>query len=94
VSATRDHGWIRSGEGRERWQIPDPESDALHDAMHTARYNLKSLTQEEAYRLCEVASAYVYLLAECPTTTMAIEKVRTIRAAVKAPPDGARGSGT
>lgn len=91
---TRDHGWIRFGEGSERWSAPDPQDDERGEAMHAARYNFASLTQTQAYQLAEMADAYVYLLVTCPTTEMAIEKVREIRRAVReAPPSEDTGAG-
>lgn len=50
--------------------------------MHAARYNLAGMTQTQAFMLAEMAEAYVYLLATCPTTEGAVAKVREIRRAV------------
>lgn len=91
---TRDHGWIRFGEGSERWSAPDPQDDERGEAMHAARYDLAGMTQTQAFQLAEMAEAYCYLLATCPTTALAIEKVREIRRTVReAPPSEDTGAG-
>lgn len=78
----REHGWLRFNEGSERWSIPDPEDPKRLEASHTARYNLKNLTQTQGYLLAEVFEAYHTLMTHPWGIGVAAEKVRAIRRAL------------
>ena len=78
----REHGWLRFNEGEERWSIPDPEDPKRAEASHAARYNLKNLTQTQAYYLAEVFEAYNCLMTHPWGTERTLEKVRAIRRAL------------
>lgn len=52
---------IYLGEGAERWSITDPESEALHEAAHKARYNSAALTRDDLLLLSTVVHEYCVL---------------------------------
>lgn len=62
----------------------DPEDPALVAAMYTARYDLESLTQAEAYRLLDAVAGYRHLTTHESGTQRQIEKLRDLRRAVRA----------
>ncbi len=73
------------GEGDQRWSMPDPRQKRVSDANRAARYG--ELSHSDGLILASVASAFAYLIHDCPTTKLAIEKLRMMRAAVRALPD-------
>jgi hypothetical protein len=77
VVTKREHGWIRFNEGQDGWSFPDPTSERASEGRHQARYG-----EPRNFAVAELADALVYLVVECPTTAMAVEKLRAIRKAV------------
>lgn len=65
-----------------QWGFPDPLYQPLLDAKHKARYSPERLTPADAMTLATFVDACMYLLVDCPTTELAIEKLRAIRRAV------------
>lgn len=66
--------------------MADPEDEKLHEAMHTARYDLKRLTQDQAYRILSAAEAYVHLAAHPAGNKLIIDQLRRVRKAVRETP--------
>lgn len=66
-----------------QWSITDPTSEALHEALHTARYNLPALTQTQAFLLCSAAEDYVHLTTYALGVEHVIRKLRTIWRALR-----------
>lgn len=67
----------------EDWSMANPECTKLHDALWTARYNLNSLTQTQAYLLCEAVESYRHLTAHPTSTKSIIAQLRKVRRLVK-----------
>jgi len=76
VSAT----WIKLADGT-RW--PDPSSEALSEAAHTARYGLATLTQSQAFHLCAAVEAYCHLATHPAGTESVVAQLRMLRRALK-----------
>ncbi len=74
-------GVIVFGEGDQRWSAPDPTAANMNDARHAARYPLPGVKPN--YGVASQADIYVYLTVDCPTTELAIEKLRAIRRAIR-----------
>ena len=70
---------LRFGE----WSMTNPNYEPLHQALWTARYDLKNLTQTHAYLLCAAVEDYLHLVAYHGTTKSIIKQLRKIRTAVK-----------
>jgi hypothetical protein len=75
---------IVMGHGAERWQFPDPGHDIVERAQRHVRYG-RSIGGggNKALVLADVASALAYLIYDCPSTTLACEKLAQMRAAVR-----------
>lgn len=71
------------GADETRWSFPDVLSDAIGESAWTARYAMNKLTQTDCYRLAECVNAMQYLLGSCPTTEMAVQKIRDLRRAYR-----------
>jgi len=82
----RIHGHLIFGDGPERWSAPDPTAQVFEDGRHRARYPLPG--EKPNYQVAELADIYAYLVAGCPTTKLAIEKLRAIRKAIREDDDG------
>lgn len=65
------------------WGAPDPDSKKLHEAMHTARYSLASLTQTQSYHILEAAEAYCHFAGHPADTKSVLDQLRLLRRAVK-----------
>lgn len=80
------HNRIVFGEGPERWSITDPESEALHEAAHRARYSPQLLTESDLFLLAGVASDYHYLATGATWYSIAtsVGKIKDIIKACKA----------
>lgn len=65
------------------YTIADPESEALGEAMHRARYSLDQLTQGDAYLILGAAEAYIHLTTHPAGTERMVTKLRNIRRAVR-----------
>ena len=65
------------------WMAPDPRDPALGESMHTARYALASLTQQDAYRILSAAEAYCHFADHPAPTRWILEKLRVLRRAVR-----------
>jgi hypothetical protein len=63
---------IRFGE----WSMTNPNYEPLHDALHNARYNLKNLTQSQAYLICSAAEDYLHLVAHPASTKSIIDQLK------------------
>ena len=59
--------------------MADPESEELGEAMHTARYNLKGLTQAEAFLILGATECYLHLTTHPAGTEAMVRKLRLIR---------------
>ena len=84
-TAVRQHHWIIFCENNpsRRYQMADPESEALDEAAHAARYDLAHLTQTQAYLLCQAVESYQHLCCHPMGTERAVVKLRRIRRALK-----------
>ena len=63
----------------EDWSVINPVHGSLQEALWTARYSLKNLTQGQAYLLCEAVESYKHLTAHPTTTKSIISQLRKIR---------------
>lgn len=79
--ARRGHGRIWFGEGTEQWSFPDMASVQMCDAAYAARYPAPG--QPPNYDVASMAEALFYLTVDCPTTELAIKKLRAVRAALR-----------
>jgi hypothetical protein len=70
---------IRFGE----WSMTNPNHEPLHEALWIARYNLKNLTQTQAYLICAAVEDYLHLVAHPAPTQSIIDQLRKIRKEVK-----------
>lgn len=84
------HNWIIFDEAdpSTRYQMIDPESEALGEAAHAARYDLAHLTQSQAYLLCAAVECYQHLGAHPAGTERMVAKLRRLRRAAKEVPRG------
>ena len=84
-AAIRQYNWIIFDENNPsgRYQMADPESEALDEAAHAARYNLAGLTQMQAFLLCQAVESYQHLCCHPMGTERAVVKLRRIRRALK-----------
>lgn len=71
------------GKDDTRWSVPDVGSQAVSDAAWKARYAMDALTQTECFHLAECVNLLQYLFCDCPTTAIAVEKVRAVRRAMR-----------
>lgn len=62
----------------EGWSISDPEHEELHEALHTARYALQQLTQQQAYTVLAAAEAYIHLTTHPAGVSKMVDKLRSI----------------
>jgi len=53
------------------------------EAAWKARYDRDHLTQTDCYDLAGAFGTLYYLLVDCPTTALAVEKLRDIRRAIR-----------
>lgn len=74
----------------EDWSMPDPEYEPLADALHTARYALGSLTQEQAYLILGCAEAYLHLVTHPAGTESVVKQLREVRRALREIPPWVR----
>ena len=72
------------GEGPERWSFTDPTSERMDEARHAARYPVPGVAPQ--YAVAEQADDLAYLLHVCPTTELAVAKLRQIRRAIREKP--------
>ena len=79
-----ENGRIIFGEGDERWSFTDPTSERMDEARHAARYPAPNVAPQ--YAVAEQADDLAYLLADCPTTKLAVAKLRQIRRAIREKP--------
>ena len=63
--------------------MTNPNYEPLHQALWTARYDLKALSQTQAYLLCAAVEDYLHLVAHPVATKTIIAQLRKIRTAVK-----------
>ena len=63
--------------------MTNPNYEPLHEALWTARYDLKALSQTQAYLICSAVEDYLHLVAHPGTTNSIIKQLRIIRKAVK-----------
>ena len=83
VLRTREHGWLRFNEDREEtWSMPDPVDPMRSRAAWTARYELRAMTQTQAFLLAEVFEAYHHLMTHPGGTEYAIGQLRAMRRAL------------
>ena len=59
------------------WSWPDTNSESIANAAWKARYGTPD--KKDLMLLATTVSALHYLMVECPTTEIAIKKVRMIR---------------
>lgn len=71
------------GKDDTRWSVPDVGSQPYCDAGWKARYAKERLTQTECFYLAECVELLHYLFILCPTTAIAISKVRDVRRAIR-----------
>jgi hypothetical protein len=64
----------------------DPEYEPLGEAMHAARYDLKNLTQTQAYLILGAAECYRHLAGHPARTKDIIKQLRRVRKAVRGAP--------
>ena len=67
----------------ERWSFPNTRGEKTSDQIHGARYGERPL-----FYVASCAEALDYLIYGCPTTEMAVAKLRTVRGAARAEPEG------
>ena len=79
-----EHGRIIFGEGDERWSFTDPTSNQAEADRHAARYPVPGVAPQ--YGVAGQADDLAYLLADCPTTKLAVAKLRQIRRAIREKP--------
>jgi hypothetical protein len=72
-----------SSEDKYSWNAPDPNDASLYEAMHTARYNLNTLTQTQAYRILEAAEVYRHFTTHPATNKQIFKQLALLRKAVK-----------
>lgn len=72
------------GANETRWQFPDVTADRYQEAAWKARYEMARLTQTDCFALAEAVNVLTYILFDCPTTGLAVEKLRKVRAAIAA----------
>jgi len=79
------HNRIVFGEGAERWSITDPESEALHEAAHAARYSPEHITKYQLLLLASAVSDYHYLATGATWFSLktAVDKLKDIIRAVR-----------
>lgn len=84
MSVTRAHNWVvfDEGEGR-RYQMADPDTEAMAEAAHAARYNLAHMTQTQAFLLCQAFESYHHLCTHPMGTERAVVKLRRLRKAIR-----------
>ena len=70
---------IRFGE----WSLSNPLYKPLHDALWSARYDLKNLTQTQAYLICSAAEDYLHLVSHPASTENIVSQLRRMRREVK-----------
>lgn len=66
------------------WTVIDPNSDRLHEAMHTARYAKDALSQSDLYDILAAAEAYIHFAAHPATTESIVTQLRQLRRVVRA----------
>ena len=66
------------------WSAPDPDDGLLDSALHTARYALTSLTQDEAYAILAAAEAYIHFVGHPAANKLIVDQLLAVRAAVRA----------
>lgn len=72
-------GWIRF----EDWGAPHPDWSGLAESMHTARYDLARLTQQDAYRILAAAEAYCHFAGHPASDTSIAKQLKELRKAVR-----------
>jgi len=65
------------------YSMPNPNHQPYSDALWTARYSLKNLTQTQAYLLCQLGETYITLMMHPAGTEAMIKKVRDVRRALR-----------
>lgn len=88
MTARRVHFNLVFGDGDERWSAPDPTHEKMRDARHAARYPLSPY--QPNYNCASQAETYEYLVNTCPTTELAVAKLRMIRRAIRELPRNER----
>lgn len=73
-----------SSETLDRWQFPDVTADRYQEASWKARYDMKKLTQTDCFALAEAVNVLTYIVFDCPTNAIAVEKIRKVRNALNA----------
>jgi hypothetical protein len=66
------------------WSAPDPDDEKLNEAMHTARYDLNRLTQDQAYLILSAAEAYCYYSGHPAANKSIFKQLAELRAAIRA----------
>jgi hypothetical protein len=77
-------GMMKSVFRIDDWSMINPNYKPLVNALWTARYDLKRLTQDEAYLICQAAEDYCHLASHPASTKSIIKQLRKVRQAVKA----------
>ena len=67
----------------EDWSVADPEDEKLLEAMHTARYNLEALTQDQSFRVLSAAEAFLHFASHPATNKSILNQLRLLRRAVR-----------
>jgi hypothetical protein len=77
--------WIRmhQDDPHRAYAFPDPTTEEVDGAMHTARYDLAHLTQAQAYLLCDIACAYDHLLTHPAGTEAVVRQLREVRREIR-----------
>jgi hypothetical protein len=70
----------------EKWSFPNTRGERTSSEIHAARYR-----NEPLYHAASCAEALDYLIYGCPTTALAVKKLRMIRAAAQRPEEEPNG---
>lgn len=65
------------------WQISNPISEPLHDAMWRMRYEPERVTQADRFRVLSAAEAYIHLTTYPLGVTHVITKLRAVWRALR-----------
>ena len=74
-----DRRRLSFGRGQHQWSAVNPVSLDLHDAIWRAIHTPELFTSSDRSLLVDAVATYRYLVWSCPTTAIAVAKVRAIR---------------